>query len=183
MNTTLARSIRGSLGLVTVAALCMGCAEEAPLAVEQPDLLPQFALQGGAAQGMALATLRRATARYHDLEAAIADGFIQRTECEVLPDHGPAGLLYVNVGRVLDGVINLEKPDGLLYEPDADGRPTLVGVDLAVPFVLWTQPDPPELLGHVFQREDEFGAWALHVWIWRHNPDGMFAPANPRVTC
>jgi hypothetical protein len=44
-------------------------------------------------------------------------------------------------------------------------------------------PAPPEFLGNTFQNEDEFGAWALHVWIWRHNPDGMFAPINPNVTC
>jgi hypothetical protein len=83
----------------------------------------------------------------------------------------------------MDGVIDIEEPEGLLYEPSRNGRLKLVAVDLAVPYALWTDPAPPEFLGNVFQPEDEFGAWALHVWIWRHNPNGMFAPANPNVTC
>jgi hypothetical protein len=27
------------------------------------------------------------------------------------------------------------------------------------------------------------GIWALHVWLWKHNPSGMFADWNPNVTC
>jgi hypothetical protein len=23
----------------------------------------------------------------------------------------------------------------------------------------------------------------LHVWLWQHNPSGLFAPWNPDVTC
>jgi hypothetical protein len=23
----------------------------------------------------------------------------------------------------------------------------------------------------------------LHVWLWKHNPEGMFAQFNPRVSC
>jgi hypothetical protein len=25
--------------------------------------------------------------------------------------------------------------------------------------------------------------YALHVWVWRHNPEGLFAETNPRVSC
>lgn len=25
--------------------------------------------------------------------------------------------------------------------------------------------------------------WALNAWIWYGNPDGVFAEANPKVTC
>ncbi len=25
------------------------------------------------------------------------------------------------------------------------------------------------------------GIWALHVWVWRRNPDGIFEPFNPNV--
>lgn len=25
--------------------------------------------------------------------------------------------------------------------------------------------------------------YELHVWLWRNNPLGMFAPYNPKVSC
>ena len=25
--------------------------------------------------------------------------------------------------------------------------------------------------------------WALHIWIWKYNPSGLFAPYNPHVSC
>jgi hypothetical protein len=184
MKTTVATQFRQALAVVATGALLAGCADETPLALEQPsELSAHFASQSGAEEAMAIATLRRATARYHNLDAALEDGFILLSECEVLPGHGAAGLLYANLDRVMDGVIDSEQPEGLLYEPRSDGPPRLVAVDLAVPYALWMDPAPPEFLGVTFQNEDEFGAWALHVWIWRHNPDGMFAPVNPNVTC
>ena len=182
MKTSVTPFLRQSLTVVATAALLAGCTDEGPFATAQSEGPAQFdSVSSG--DGAALATLRRATARYHSLDVAIAEGFILLSECEVLPGHGPAGLLYANLDRVMDGVINIEEPEGLLYEPSKNGRPKLVAVDLAVPYALWTDPAPPAFLGNTFQPEDEFGAWALHVWIWRHNPDGMFAPANPNVTC
>jgi len=32
-----------------------------------------------------------------------------------------------------------------------------------------------------WQRNDTFGLWTLHAWIWYRNPDGVFADFNPRV--
>jgi hypothetical protein len=87
--------------------------------------------------------------------------------------------------RLLDGKIDARSPDALIYEPGSkrNKRPKLVGVEFALPYALWTKERPPRFLGHTFQREDEFGVFALHVWVWRHNPEGMFAESNPRVTC
>jgi hypothetical protein len=184
MNMTTSRLFRRPFAVATAAAVLAGCADEGPLTPDrQPETSALFARPAVADEATAIATLRRATARYHNLDVAIAEGFILLSPCEVLPDHGPTGLLYAHLGRVMDGVINPEEPEGLLYEPSSDGRHKLVAVDLAVPYALWTDPAPPEFLGVTFQPEDEFGAWALHVWIWRHNPDGMFAPANPTVSC
>jgi hypothetical protein len=42
-----------------------------------------------------------------------------------------------------------------------------------------------ELFGQRFHW-NEFavgGIWALHVWLWRHNPAGLFADWNPNVSC
>jgi hypothetical protein len=130
----------------------------------------------------ALATLRRATARYHDLNAATADGFVFLHGCESRPDEGPVGMVYVHPGR-LDGVIDPELPEALIYEPRKNGQARLVGVELAIPYAAWTGARPPEFLGNIFEREDEFGVWGLHVWLWRHNPEGLFAESNPHVSC
>jgi hypothetical protein len=185
MITTVSLSLRHSLAFVAAAALLVGCADEAPLAPEeQPETSMQFARELAAGDGAVLATLRLATAQYHNLDNAIADGFVE-VGCEVRPGHAPAGLVYANFDRVADGVIDLAKPEGLLYDASGNGAPKLVGVDLAIPALdadgLPTVP--PELLGNTFYAEEEFGVWGLHVWIWRDNPEGMFAEGNPNVSC
>ena len=58
-----------------------------------------------------------------------------------------------------------------------------VGVEFAIPYTLWTEPQPPQFLGAPFQPEDEFGVFALHAWVWRQNPNGLFTETNPRVSC
>jgi hypothetical protein len=134
----------------------------------------------------AVATLRRVTERYHDLNAAKGDGFVFLHGCESRPGAGAVGMLYVHMDRLADGKVDPEKPDALVYEPiganGANGA-TLVGVEFAVPYTAWTGQRPPEFLGVPFQPEDEFGVFGLHVWVWRDNPNGLFAEANPRVTC
>jgi len=48
---------------------------------------------------------------------------------------------------------------------------------------------PPSLFGQTFNftpSPNRFGLpafYSLHVWIWKNNPDGMFAMWNPDVTC
>jgi hypothetical protein len=127
-------------------------------------------------------TLHRVTARYHDIELAKRDGFVLLHDCETRLNDEPVGTVYVNMSRLTDGVINPERPDALIYEPTATGL-RLVGVEFAIPYTLWTKPQPPQLLGATFQREDEFGVFALHAWVWRRNPNGLFAETNPRVAC
>jgi hypothetical protein len=184
MITPASLSLRNSLAFAVAAALLVGCDDGTPLPSE-PDAVTsvQFARAPAAGDGAVLATLRRATAKYHNLDKAIADGFVE-VGCEVRPGHASAGLLYANFDRV-DGVIDLEKPEGLLYDASGDGPPKLAGVDLAIPFVDADDnpTEPPELLGNTFYLEEEFGVWGLHVWIWRHNPEGMFAEGNPNVSC
>jgi hypothetical protein len=92
------------------------------------------------------------------------------------------GLLYANFDRVGDGLIDPELPDGLIYEPTKNGRLRLVGVEFAVPYETPRQ-QPPVFLGSTFQPEDEFQVFGLHVWVWRHNPEGMMGLTNPNVTC
>ena len=181
MDTSTSRPRVRLATIVATASLVAACAAEAPVALERPALRAA-STRTDAEGARALAALRRATARYHDLNAATDDGFVFLHGCESRPDEGPVGAVYVHPGR-LDGVIDPSMPEALIYEPRGNGRARLVGVELAIPYVAWTNAQPPEFLGASFQPEDEFGVWGLHVWLWRQNPEGLFAESNPRVSC
>lgn len=172
-------SLKHGALLAAVVALA-ACADEPAGPQAQPATTAQFATQSTRADE-AIATLQRVTARYHNLDAAIADNFVLLHPCENRPGEGPVGIVYVNFDRLLDGVIDPQSPDALIYEPSAHGKPKLVGAEFAIPYAM--APQAPTFLGATFQPEDEFGVWALHAWIWRANPEGMFAETNPRVSC
>jgi hypothetical protein len=184
MNTTRQHPLGRRLVIFAAAAAMAACAESAPLA---PDA--QLAVETRAASAReaerdrVIATIRSATARYHDLDVAVAEGFVFLHGCENRPDEGPVGMVYVHMGRLTDGVIDPETPDALIYEPRTNERPRLVGVEMAIPYALWTEQEPPRFLGAEFQPEDEFGVFGLHIWSWRNNPEGLFAESNPRVSC
>ena len=185
MNT-LSASTRRLLLATAAVALLAACVDEAPLAPDR-EIAPvsDVAMLRGSDVNAAIATLRRVTARYHRLEAAIDDGFVLLHPCENRPGEGPVGAVYVHMDRLLDGKIDARSPDALVYQParNRDVGPKLVAVEFALPYAMWTEPDPPRFLDATFQREDEFGVFALHVWVWRHNPEGLFAETNPRVSC
>ena len=180
MNNAISHTVYRALAVVAAAALA-ACADGAPLATDpQSPHDAKVATLTGVETGGPIATLQRVTARYHNLSAALDDDFVLLHSCEDRPGEGPVGTVYVNVARLMDGVIDPESPDALIYEPSRTGPPTLVGVEFAVPN---TGQNPPTFLGATFQREDEFGVFALHAWVWRTNPEGLFAETNPRVSC
>lgn len=170
-----------ALTLVALGSTLAACADRAPTAATPTAAAAASnAAAGNAGYHATLATLRRATARYHDLKAALDDDFVFLHGCEVREEGGPVGTVYVNFERLTDGRIDPSLPDALIYEPTADGRLRLVGVELAEPN---TGQAAPRFLGHTFQEEDEFGVYGLHAWVWSENPNGMFAETNPRVSC
>ena len=184
MHTNTLPHIGRSLIIVAAAAFFAACAGDAPLA---PDRTPadraQLATLPGTDTDSAIATLQRVTARYHNLKAALDDDFVLLHPCEARGDEGPVGTVYINIARLMDGVIDPESPDALIYEPAKDGALHLVGVEFAIPKPLWTGAELPTFLGATFQSEPEFGVYALHAWVWRTNPEGLFAETNPRVSC
>lgn len=176
-----------ALGLFTSVALA-GCSDAEPLGpLAGFDQATTFAERPVTAEmEVALATLRRATAAYHDVERAVEDGFVSLEVCiteNPIDGRHPLGIPFVHLDRLLDGDLDPEAPELLFYEPREDGTLRLVGVEMAVPVALWSEEDPPELFGHRFHENEGEGLYGLHVWIWRHNPEGMFAPGNARVSC
>jgi hypothetical protein len=159
MNSVRLQSLKQFSIVAGSVVLFAACADQTPVAPNrQAGNVPQFSA-GPEETGSIFATLRRVTARYHDLDVAKSDGFVLLHECETRPAEGPVGVVYVNFARLLDGNINPELPDALIYEPGPNGL-KLAGVEFAVPN---TGQPAPQFLGTTFQREDEFGVYALHA--------------------
>lgn len=129
----------------------------------------------------ALATLRRATARYHRVDAAIADSFEQILPCMEHPTEGGLGIPYARLDR-FDTTIDLSEPEILFYEPRKNGKLRLVAAEPVVPIALWGE-DAPSMFGREFHRNEEHGLYGLHMWVWKYNPGGTFSFWNPSVSC
>jgi hypothetical protein len=105
------------------------------------------------------------------------------TPCLAYPPEGAMGYHYANLA-LMDDQVELLEPETLIYEPQRNGKLRLVGVEYIVPFTaVPADADPPQLLGMDFDANAAVGIWARHVWVWRHNPSGIFADWNPKVTC
>jgi hypothetical protein len=123
---------------------------------------------------------------------------------------GAMGVHYVHPGLLgitkppsprVDGDgthIDFRRPAILIYEPQRDGSMELVAVENlvfarswqaaghdvpptfhAVPYDTMTD-DPATEADEAHMFEPHFDR---HVWIYRRNPNGVFAPFNPAVTC
>lgn len=134
------------------------------------------------------AAVRAATARYHDLSTAIADGYGLFPGCFSNPAGG-MGVHYVKFSSVADGVIDPLEPEALVYEPGAAGTMQLVAVEYVQIAATWRGGSAPTVLGRPLTfvpAPNEFGLpdfYELHAWLWRPNPSGMFAEWNPAVSC
>ena len=121
-----------------------------------------------------LAAARSATAAFHDYETAREAGFVRLD----LPCVEGQGFHYAKLDRI-DGIADVKEPEVLMYEPQKNGKMRLVGIEYVAP---GNEPQP-SLYERQFHENEALGIWALHVWIWRHNPLGMFADGNPHVSC
>lgn len=170
------------------------------LALSSATLLPVLAAAGFAVAGggqSSLADLREATAKYHDIEVALAEPgaaelpqvqpFGSGTCIENLAGEGAMGI-HVLIGSRVDGTLVPSEPEALLYEQRNDGSYKLTGVEYVV-----AGATQPSLYGQPFDSTNlaRFGnpaatVWTLHVWAWKPNLDaerGIFAPWNTRVQC
>lgn len=137
--------------------------------------------------------VRAATARFVDINVAIAEGWVPATPCVSGPDTGAMGVHFVLPARIGDGVVKADEPEALIYEPMSNGAMRLVGVEFIVLAADWAKRNPggspPALEGNLMNlvgTPNRYGLPAffeLHVWAWEHNPKGVFADWNTKVTC
>jgi hypothetical protein len=143
-----------------------------------------------------LASLRRATAKYHSIAVAEQNKYALLTDtqgiaCIDMPGMGGMGIHWANSTLVGDPAIVPNKPEALVYAPTHDGTLRLVAVEYVVIKSAWdaTHKAPPKLFGHTFNlttAPNRFGLptfYSLHVWAWKPNPAGTFEMWNPHVTC
>ncbi len=143
-----------------------------------------------AAPARLVQVVREATRPFIDVNAATAAGYGPFLGCVSGPDHGAMGVHYVNGALVQDDKVDASRPEALIYEPDGD-RLRLVGVEFIVDAATWLahHTAPPVLEGQTFQFVSSPNRYALpaffelHVWAWRHNPNGAFVDWNTRVSC
>ena len=137
--------------------------------------------------------VRHATARFLDINVALAEGWVPATPCVSGPDTGAMGVHLVLPPRLDHVVLEANQPQALIYEPTANGAMRLVGVEFIVKASVWAIHNPPPAvpalegnLLHYIGEPNRFGLpafYELHVWAWEHNPRGTLADWNTHVTC
>ena len=157
-----------------------------------------------------LAALRAATAKYHSGHDDYPQPFISpktnANGCVSNASMGGMGFHYVkpldpNTGApmgIADRDLNYLDPETLVYAPkngnsvEPGGDPEyarLAAFDYFVPFAVWDSTEPPPTSADLglainpaieFQKS-RFDGWMFHIWLWEHNPAGMFANWNPAV--
>ena len=140
------------------------------------------AVSGYAATPTLVERVRGANDRFKDVTVAVAEGYAA-IPCASGADGGAMGIHYVNSKLLGGGVIELEHPQAVMYEPTPDGKMLLIAVEYITP------KGPAWLEGQLFNftgAPNRYGLgpfYALHVWAWKANPRGAFADMNPDVTC
>jgi hypothetical protein len=136
--------------------------------------------------------VRNATARYRDINVALAEGWAPATPCVSGPDAGAMGVHFTQPARKSDGTVSGDAPQFLIYEPMADGAMRLVGVEFLVTVSDWENKNgavPAVLEGNLMNlvpTPNRYGLpafYEMHVWAWEDNPKGTFADWNTRVNC
>jgi hypothetical protein len=130
-----------------------------------------------------VARARAATARFRSLDEAEAAGYPRAvSQCLANPPEGGMGYHHIHP-TLLDDTIEVEHPEILVYARTDDGEYELVGIEYAVPLSARSEDDPPMVMGQALKPAPSLGIWYLHAWVWRTNPNGLFADWNPNVEC
>jgi len=135
--------------------------------------------------------VRDSTERFKNVSVAEAEGYTLQFGCVSADTQGAMGLHFVNGNLVQSGVIDVTRPQIVIYEAVPGGGLRLIGADYLVFASVWDAKNqgPPQLMGqlfHLFDAPNRFGLpafYTLHVWAWKENPNGAFVNWHPDVSC
>lgn len=151
----------------------------------------------------AIATALEVSRKYQDVAVAEADGYRPVSPCES-SDAGTMGIHYAHDEKIA-APPDVSQPPILVYLPTPEGM-KLVAIEYFQPVIQDGEPymgstsepprpdslpdEPPELFdGQPFDGpmagHNPTMPWHYdqHVWLYTHNPDGLFAPWNPAIEC
>ena len=173
---------RSTLAIASLVAAfaAMSCSSPSNMVGPTPVAGGSTDISPGGDLNRRLAAVRAAVAPYHNLNKATADGLFDISGCVELPGVGGMGHHYGQ--PPFDGTAAELDPEVLVYAPE-NGKLKLAAVEYIIPQPLWTSSQPPSLFGQDFVKNDILNIWALHVWLFRHNPSGIFEDWNPTVSC
>jgi hypothetical protein len=160
---------------------------------------PPVSAQGAKKLTPELQRTRDALDKYKDPVAAVHDGYLSTVGCVWYPKAGAPGEVPYKAGGMGVHFLNLEhlgkpldplKPQILVYEP-VGGKLQLVAAEWFVPLSpqvkerprLFDQPFDGPMEGHHPLMPTGLHHYDLHVWLWKDNPAGLFAPTNPSLKC
>jgi len=170
-------------GVAALAACSGGPAHRGAMAVSAGEQPAPGVLQD-ASVDRDTARVRAATAAFRSLDSAVAAGYPRSvTSCLSHPGVGAMGFHHVKP-ELVDDLVEVERPEILLYSRGPGGEYVLNGVEYVVPYSV-RPPDstPPTVMGQRLKRSDPLRIWYLHAWVWKDNPAGLFADWNPEVEC
>ena len=154
-------------------------------------IVSAVALAGDGPVPAELQDVRAAVARFHSVDQASRDGYVQASPCESSAA-GTMGQHWANFSLMADGVIDPLRPEVLLYVPDENGNLKLVAVEYwkrDADGSLLTDNDRPFFFGQPFDGPMPGHNPAmpvhydLHVWVAESNPNGVYAQWNPALGC
>jgi len=170
--------------LIAVFAVAMALVVFGP----SPALAHESSAKGGPTMlTPELKKVRDNLAKYKDVTAAEADGYVSLEECVAGPE-GAMGVHYLNQNLI--GSIDPAKPAIIQYQP-VDGGMDLVGVEWLVmkeaagghhPRMFGRKFAGP-MPGHEPAMPKEAVHYDLHAWLFVDAPTGVFADFNPNVKC
>lgn len=157
----------------------------------------------------ALQQLARQLEPFKSVTYAESQGYIRASACETHPTLGAMGHHYVNprllgLTAPVNGRVNgtgtytgVNPPPILLYAPDGQSGLKLIGIELLVFAEAWhtENKQPPKYRGREYNYmadnpatpQDEAHGFMphydLHIWLYEHNPSGLYAQWNPAVSC
>jgi hypothetical protein len=183
------RLTSGHLGLLVplVLLLALPVSTLTAQAAAQPSLSPE------------LEQVRANLDKYRDPVLAVHDGYFSTVGCIEYPEGGREGTMQYAPGGMGVHFLNMQlmgptldpaKPQVLIYEPDGD-KLRLVAAEWFVPMGAAGQTRPTifgkqlegPMEGHHPLMPTGLSHYDLHVWLWKTNPAGVFAPTNPALKC
>ncbi|WP_436926119.1 hypothetical protein [Halosimplex amylolyticum] len=132
--------------------------------------------------------VRREIRDYLTGREATEDGYRNSEKC-MATERGVYGVPFVDETAMGDGGTDQSRPPILLYRVTPSWSYQLLGVEWFVPTT--EAESAPSMFGFEFHepatahspKVDQPEHYGLHAWLFSANPNGMFTPFNPALSC